>query len=77
LAGVVQPASDDLRRSSVRRRRDVDRMRRGRRIQRDRNEFEHIDGIDVDINRFAFNRIEINNDLKPDKRLDDDGIGIK
>jgi hypothetical protein len=72
LVGVVQPASDELRLSSDRRRRDVERRRRGRRIQRDRNEFDRINGIDFDINKH-----DINDDLKPDERLDDDGIDIK
>ena len=77
LVGVVQPASDEFRLSTVRRRRDVERRRRGRRIQRDRDEFDRINGINVEINRFVFNRIDINDDLKPDERLDDDCIDIK
>jgi hypothetical protein len=71
LVGIVQHASDELRLSSVRRRRDIKRMRRGRRIQRDRIEFDRINGINVDIDRY------INDDLKPDERLDDDSIDIK
>ena len=67
--GGVQPASDELRLSTVRRRCDIERRRRGRRIQRDRDEFDRIVGIDFD--RFD------NDDLKPGKRLDDDGIDIK
>jgi hypothetical protein len=70
--GVVQPASDVLRLSSVRRRRNLKRRRRVRRIQRDRDEFDRINGINVDIDRF-----DLNHDLKPDERLDDDGIDIK
>ena len=52
-------------------RRDVDRWWR-RNSQRDRDEFDRIDGINVDIDRF-----DINDDLNPDERLDDDGIDIK
>jgi hypothetical protein len=70
--GLVQHASDKLRLSTDRRRRDVERRRRGRRIQRDRIEFDRIDGINDDIDRF-----DINDDLKPDERLDDDSIDIK
>jgi hypothetical protein len=77
LAGVVQPASDELRISTVRRRRELERRRRSRRIQRDRSEFDRINGINVDINRYVFNRLDINDDLEPDERLDDDGIDIK
>jgi hypothetical protein len=77
LVGVVQSASDELRLSTVRRRRDVERRRLSRRIQRDRDKFDRIDGINDDINRFIFNRHDINDDLKPDERLDDDGIDIK
>jgi hypothetical protein len=77
LVGIVQPASDELRLSSLRRRRDIEWRRRGRRIQRDRDEFDRIDGIDIDFNRFVFNRFDINDDLKPVERLDDDGIHIK
>jgi hypothetical protein len=61
----------------VRRRRDIKRWRRGRRIQRDRIEFDRIDGIDVDIDRLVFNTLYINDNLEPDERLDDDGIDIK
>jgi hypothetical protein len=70
--GIFQPASDELRLSTVRRRRDVERRRRGRRIQRDWNKFDRIDGINDDIDR-----IDINDDLKSDERLDDDGFHIK
>jgi hypothetical protein len=70
LTGIFQPASDELRLSTVRRRRDIKRTRRGRRIQRDRDEFDRIKGIDII-------RINIKDDLKPDERLDDDGIDIK
>jgi hypothetical protein len=76
LVGLVQHASDELRLSSLRRRRDVERRRRGRRIQRDRDEFDRINGFDDDFNRFVFKRFDINDDLKPDERLDD-GIHIK
>jgi hypothetical protein len=69
LVGLVQHASDELRLSSIRRRRDIERRRRGRRIQRDRVEFDLINGIDID--RFDFD------DLKPDERVDDDDIHIK
>ena len=77
MTGIFQPASDELRLSTVRRRRDIKRTRRGRRIQRDRIEFDRIDGIDVDIDRLVFNTLYINDDLEPDERLDDDGIDIK
>ena len=52
-------------------RRDVDRWWR-RNSQRDRDEFDRIDGIDVDIDWF-----DINDGIKPDERIDDDGIDIK
>jgi hypothetical protein len=71
LVGIVQHASDELRLSSVRLRRDVERRRRWN-IQRDRVEFEHIDRLDIDVDR-----IDIHDDLKPDERLDDDDIHIK
>jgi hypothetical protein len=73
LVGVFQPASDELRLSSVRRRRDVEWRRRSRRIQRDRDKCDRINGIDFDIDIDRLN----NDDLKPDERLDDDGIDIK
>ena len=69
MVGLVQHASDELRISSLRRQRDVERRRRWN-IQRDRVEFEHFDRLD-------FDRHDIHDDLKPDERLDDDDIHIK
>ena len=75
--GVVQHASDEFRLSTVRRRRDVERWWRGGRIQRDRDEFDRIDGLVFDFDRIDIDRFDINDDLKPDERIDDDGIDIK
>jgi hypothetical protein len=57
LVGIVQPASDKIRLSTVRRRRDIELRRRGRRIQRDRDEFDRFDGFDVDIDRIFINDV--------------------
>ena len=77
MVGVVQHASDEFRLSTVRRRRDDEWRRRGRRIQRDRDEFDRIDGLVFDFDRIDIDWFDINDGIKPDERIDDDGIDIK